>query len=194
MAYTDTRVKLEDGAKPDYINACYVDSPLGKDSKIIAMQGPLANTIEHVWRMILQENVTLVVSTCSLFENGRAKCEKFWPDNTNPAFKFNHAPPGVSVWKSAEDQQLIEGVVLREFTYKKGSSQKKVRQLHYTGWPDHDVPNKDSVPSFSVTLHEFIKWILASAADEKVVVHCSAGIGRTGTIITLATLLIQLRS
>lgn len=85
--------------------------------------------------------------------------------------------------------------MLREFTYKKGSSKpKKVRQLHYTGWPDHDVPNKDSVPSFSVTLDEFIQWILGSGADEKVVVHCSAGIGRTGTIITLATLLIQMRS
>lgn len=67
----------------DYINAGYIDSPFegsNSDRKFIACQGPLPHTIKHLWRMVLQENVTLIISTCNLVENGIQKCEKFWPD------------------------------------------------------------------------------------------------------------------
>ena len=79
----------------DYINACYIDvsilkivilvqSPFGEDQKIIAAQGPLDNTIRHFWRMVVQENVTMIVSTCNLVEGKIQKCEMFWPDKQFP--------------------------------------------------------------------------------------------------------------
>ena len=65
-----------------YINANFVDGPIGlNDRKIIACQGPLENTYTDFWRMVSQENVTLIVTTCKEVENGRHKCHKFWPSD-----------------------------------------------------------------------------------------------------------------
>lgn len=67
-----------------------------------------------------------------------------------------------------------------------------MRQLHYTGWPDHGVPSGDSMTSFQLMLEHFIMMLLTSGQNEKVVVHCSAGIGRTGTTISLAHNIVHL--
>lgn len=97
LTYDKTRVILKKGAdvsqrvESDYINACYVNSPfpdhstpgIEGDRKIIASQGPLPETTEHFWQMIVENNVTLIVSTCRLQESGRAKCNKFWPNKGN---------------------------------------------------------------------------------------------------------------
>ena len=73
-----------------------------------------------------------------------------------------------------------------------GIKDRIVAQLHYTGWPDHGVPSGDSILSFKQMLEIFTLFLLESEASEKAVVHCSAGIGRTGTTISLAHLIIQL--
>ncbi len=89
LAYTHSRVNLVardsiqegDPYVNDYINANFVDGPLGNvnDRKIIACQGPLENTHTDFWRMVAQENVTLIVTTCNVTEKGRPKCHHFWP-------------------------------------------------------------------------------------------------------------------
>lgn len=99
LAYKKSRVVLRKGVDlardpaSDYINACYVNSPFVKadpeskhvlgDRKIIASQGPLPETTDHFWQMIVENNVSLIVSTCRTWENGRAKCEPFWPGNSD---------------------------------------------------------------------------------------------------------------
>ena len=65
-----------------------------------------------------------------------------------------------------------------------------VVQLHYTGWPDHGVPTGETMDSFRIMLDEFITFLLTK--DEKAIVHCSAGVGRTGTTIVLAHLIMNL--
>ncbi len=73
-----------------YVNANFVHSPLGLDKKLIAAQGPKSNTVDHFWRMIIEHNVTMVVSVCRLEEGGRSKCHKYWPEgdsDTDPTFK-----------------------------------------------------------------------------------------------------------
>lgn len=84
IPYDDTRVILRDmGDDPQesYINADYVHSPANnKDRKIIASQGPRDNTTSHFWRMIVQENVTFIVTVCKLEESGIPKCHKYWPE------------------------------------------------------------------------------------------------------------------
>jgi len=85
LAYDHTRVKLTTGRKGDeiadgYINANHIDSPLKQgDGRIIASQGPLSTTVKHFWRMCVEQNVSLIVTTCRLREGKRLKCEKFWP-------------------------------------------------------------------------------------------------------------------
>ena len=69
---------FEDG----YINANFVDGPLGvADRKIIASQGPLAETFQDFWRMVSQENVTLIVMLCNVVEKNMHKCHQYWPPN-----------------------------------------------------------------------------------------------------------------
>ena len=92
LTYHKSRVKLVRGLyhndkASDYINACYVNSPFENadgsdfgDKKIIASQGPLPQTTDHFWQMIIENNVTMIVSTCKTSENGRTKCNQFWPD------------------------------------------------------------------------------------------------------------------
>jgi len=81
ITYNKSRVHLSKGVNlnedpaSDYINACYINSPFAGDRKIIASQGPLPNTLDHFWQMIIENNVTMVVSTCRLQENRRPKCE-----------------------------------------------------------------------------------------------------------------------
>lgn len=69
-----------------------------------------------------------------------------------------------------------------------------ITQLHYTGWPDHGVPSGESMKCFGQTLEMFSDFIALSEPNEKVVVHCSAGIGRTGTIVTLMYILINIQA
>jgi protein tyrosine phosphatase len=89
IPYDDTRVLLQDRwvnaenhAIDSYINADYINSVMWKnDKKLIATQGPLEITTGHFWRMVLQENVKLIICVCQLSENGDEKCHKYWPDN-----------------------------------------------------------------------------------------------------------------
>lgn len=99
LTYGKSRVILKHGveqsddkAVADYINACYVNSPLGS-KKIIASQGPKPETTEHFWQMIVENNVSLIVSTCQLKENGRAKCNQFWPRTDKENFLISQADP-----------------------------------------------------------------------------------------------------
>jgi protein tyrosine phosphatase len=99
LPFDHTRVRLVDrgleGEKDinEYINANFVDGPLKEgDRKIIGSQGPKENTYTDFWRMIAQENVTLIVTTCNLKEKGRTKCHQFWPytvDSNNPVSLAN---------------------------------------------------------------------------------------------------------
>jgi protein tyrosine phosphatase len=95
MTYEKTRVRLVAGieenntGKPgkEYINACYVNSPV-LSKKIIASQGPLPQTVDHFWQMIIENNVNMIVSTCNTKEAGRPKCEQFWPKDVGKPFFF----------------------------------------------------------------------------------------------------------
>lgn len=96
LPYGETRVVLQkrpgDETNDHYINANYIDSALEKgDKKIIASQGPLPQTIRHFWRMVIQEDVKMIVTTCNLVEGTRRKCEKFWPDTCSKTeSNFSH--------------------------------------------------------------------------------------------------------
>ena len=81
----------EDAEALGYINANFVDGPLGPlaNRKIIGCQGPKDNTYPELWRMVAQENVTLIVTTCNTIEKGSHKCHRFWPNDSNQ-FEFSN--------------------------------------------------------------------------------------------------------
>ena len=102
---------------------------------------------------------------------------------------------GITVEESAPTIALTNTLFLRKFKLTDvdlGITNREIRQLHYTGWPDHGVPKTSSLVSFKQMFEIFTYMLLTSESTEKAIVHCSAGIGRTGTTIGVAQLIVSL--
>uniref|UniRef100_A0A8C4RJK8 Receptor-type tyrosine-protein phosphatase kappa n=1 Tax=Erpetoichthys calabaricus TaxID=27687 RepID=A0A8C4RJK8_ERPCA len=180
IAYDHSRVILqpmEDDPSSDYINANYIDG-YQRPSHYIATQGPVHETVYDFWRMIWQEQSACVVMVTNLVEVGRVKCYKYWPDDAEVYGDFKVT--------FVEVEPLAEYVV-RTFTLeRRGFNElREVKQFHFTGWPDHGVPYH------ATGLLSFIRRVKMSNPPSAgpIVVHCSAGAGRTGCYIVIDIML-----
>uniref|UniRef100_A0A8C9WEJ7 Receptor-type tyrosine-protein phosphatase kappa n=1 Tax=Scleropages formosus TaxID=113540 RepID=A0A8C9WEJ7_SCLFO len=176
IAYDHSRVILqpmEDDPSSDYINANYID--VSDHSRDL---GPVHETVYDFWRMIWQEQSACIVMVTNLVEVGRVKCYKYWPDDAEVYGDFKVT--------FVEVEPLAEYVV-RTFTLeRRGFNElREVKQFHFTGWPDHGVPYH------ATGLLSFIRRVKMSNPPSAgpIVVHCSAGAGRTGCYIVIDIML-----
>ncbi|CAG2218792.1 Tyrosine-protein phosphatase 1,Tyrosine-protein phosphatase non-receptor type 13,Tyrosine-protein phosphatase non-receptor type 7 [Mytilus edulis] len=177
--YDHTRVILESNGGSDYINANYVDG-FEKEKCYIACQGPIKPTVADHWKMIWQENVYQIVMLTNLVEGIKIKCEQYWPSGGKQMVLGN-----LIIRLNVEKERTA--YVTREITIedKKTSKKRKVTQYHFTAWPDHGTPD----PLYLVLFHRHVMSDTKAGHSGPLLVHCSAGIGRTGTYIALDALL-----
>ncbi|XP_029847105.3 receptor-type tyrosine-protein phosphatase epsilon [Ixodes scapularis] len=177
LPYDHSRVKLKPTpgiAFSDYINANYIDGYC-RPKRYIATQGPRTNTVSDFWKMVWQENVCKIVMLTNLIEKGKAKCEQYWPDE---AATYGDIQVHLMASETFPDYDV------RQLHLTLADTTREVKHFHLRSWPDHGVPLYPNV------LLAFRKKVNQYRAfnEAPVVVHCSAGVGRTGTYILLDTL------
>ncbi|XP_046857047.1 uncharacterized protein LOC124450436 isoform X2 [Xenia sp. Carnegie-2017] len=167
-AYDHSRVILS-GAD-SYINANLIQ---GIQSEVyIASQGPMADTVNEFWRMIWEQDCTSIICLTKIVEMGKVKCFQYWTDEETSF--------GEIVVKTRKTEMFAD-YVIRYLDVKKGGTTKKVTQYHFLSWPDHGVPR---YPTKLLVFRQ--RFRAMHLVDTKpIVVHCSAGVGRTGAFIAL---------
>ncbi|XP_026831985.1 tyrosine-protein phosphatase 99A isoform X3 [Drosophila erecta] len=191
-AYDHSRVHLHPtpGQKKnlDYINANFIDG-YQKGHAFIGTQGPLPDTFDCFWRMIWEQRVAIIVMITNLVERGRRKCDMYWPKDGVETY-------GVIQVKLIEEEVMstytVRTLQIKHLKLKKKkqcNTEKLVYQYHYTNWPDHGTPDHP------LPVLNFVKKSSAANPAEAgpIVVHCSAGVGRTGTYIVLDAMLKQIQ-
>ncbi|XP_054914100.1 receptor-type tyrosine-protein phosphatase H-like [Poeciliopsis prolifica] len=187
LPYDWCRVKLNSSSAPkdmDYINASYIPG-YSSSREYIATQGPLPHTVADFWRMIWEQSVKRVVMVTNHIEAGGNKCAQYWPEDMKQS---QYGDVLVSVTSELKEQNWT----LRQFTIKqkRSSEQRSVRHFHFTVWPDRGVPQGTDV---LIQFRRIVRQDIESDGSEApTVVHCSDGVGRTGTFIALDFLLQQL--
>ncbi|XP_064786416.1 receptor-type tyrosine-protein phosphatase eta isoform X3 [Oncorhynchus masou masou] len=184
LPYDSSRVKLSIHGSPfdDYINSNYIPG-YNSRKEFIAAQGPLPGTVNEFWRMIWEKNVQTLVMLTRCNEQGRVKCEEYYPSETK---HFEN----ITVTTTSEIP--LEDWTIRDFDVKnvKTVETRSVRHFHFTAWPDHGVPETtELLINFRHLVREHMDQY---SRHSPTVVHCSAGVGRTGTFIAIDRLIFQI--
>ncbi|NWX32600.1 PTPRJ phosphatase, partial [Notiomystis cincta] len=185
LPYDISRVKLsnQSSGTGDYINANYMPGYNSKKA-FIAAQGPLPNTIEDFWQMIWEKSIYSIVMLTKCVEQARTKCEQYWPDKQPKSYG--------DIIVTMVSEVILPEWTIRDFTVEKSNTPEShtVRQFHFTSWPDHGVPETtDLLINFRHLIHEYNSQ---NPMDSPTLVHCSAGVGRTGTFIAIDRLIQQM--
>ncbi|XP_076849179.1 receptor-type tyrosine-protein phosphatase delta isoform X9 [Brachyhypopomus gauderio] len=185
IAYDHSRVLLSaiDGIPgSDYINSNYIDG-YRKQNAYIATQGALPETFGDFWRMVWEQRSANIVMMTKLEERSRVKCDQYWPTRGTETYGL--------IQVTLLDTVELATYCVRTFAlYKNGSSEKReVRQFQFTAWPDHGVPEHPT-PFLA-----FLRRVKACNPPDAgpMVVHCSAGVGRTGCFIVIDAMLERIK-
>ncbi|XP_022916311.1 tyrosine-protein phosphatase non-receptor type 4 [Onthophagus taurus] len=184
--YDATRVILKNTTENDYINANYVNMKINGTeiiNKYIATQGPLQSTTEDFWNMIYEQDCNLIVMLTTLTERGRPKCHKYWPC-TGESIGFEN----ISIKCLHEQEDSSGSFIFRDFilTENISKSERQIRHMQYVAWPDHGVPDS---PIQFLDFTNRVRDVRKISPESVIVVHCSAGIGRTGVLVLMETAL-----
>ena len=160
-------LKIDNG----YINASYLTSLYG-NAKYIAAQGPLPNTVDHFWEMVWKENCHLIVMLTPLKEGSRVKCHDYWRGSQAGVY---------SITLQSESEAPVANTIIRKLVLTRNGQDRTISQIHFTGWPDHQKSN----PDILLKLIGYYNELADALPSFPAVVHCSAGVGRTGTFCAI---------
>ena len=183
--YKDNFVKISTPHKA--INASWIHFPY--ENSFISAQAPLQNTIDDFWTMCFDHKINLIIMLCNLEENGKEKCVEYWENEKRDILDSN-----ASVFESnfvinytteqINDDIIIRNINIRDKT-KDQNNEKKIIQIHYGSWPDHQSVDLQSIYGNILFMFNMVD---KEIGNSPILVHCSAGVGRTGTFIALYNL------
>ncbi|XP_036056657.1 tyrosine-protein phosphatase non-receptor type 13 isoform X2 [Onychomys torridus] len=179
LPYDSTRVPL--GDEGGYINASFIRIPVGTQEFVyIACQGPLPTTVGDFWQMVWEQNSTVIAMMTQEVEGEKVKCQRYWPSILGTTTMANERLRLVLL-----RMQQLKGFVVRVMSLEdvRTGEVRHISHLNFTAWPDHDTPSQ---PDDLLTFISYMRHIHTSGP---VVTHCSAGIGRSGTLICIDVVL-----
>ncbi|KAK3119449.1 hypothetical protein QOZ80_9AG0670730 [Eleusine coracana subsp. coracana] len=171
LPFDKNRVRLQNSAN-DYINASHIKTPGNDKRKYISTQGPQPNMFEDFWQMVYENSCPAIIMVTPVEPE---KCHEYLPINKEGQRQYGKF--NVKITKTKHDG-LVE---LRALKIRRNEAEKVHSVLHirYSKWPDHHVPND------STDVRKFLKRLYHIPKEHPIVVHCSAGIGRAGSTITI---------
>ncbi|KFU91352.1 Receptor-type tyrosine-protein phosphatase C, partial [Chaetura pelagica] len=184
LPYDHNRVELSEipgDPGSDYINASYIDG-FKEPRKYIAAQGPKDETTDDFWRMIWEQKATIIVMVTRCEEGKRNKCAQYWPSMENGSATYGDIIVKINESKTCPDYVIQK---LHITNGRERTAGRDVTHIQFTSWPDHGVPED---PHLLLKLRRRVK-ALSNFFSGPIVVHCSAGVGRTGTYIGIDAML-----
>ncbi|TKS85741.1 Receptor-type tyrosine-protein phosphatase epsilon [Collichthys lucidus] len=168
----------------DYINASFIDGYRQKDY-FIATQGPLSHTVEDFWRMVWEWRCHSIVMLTELKEREQEKCFQYWPSEGSVTFG------DYSVELTGDT--LCETFTLKDMvlTYRPEKQSQHVRHFHFHGWPEIGIPAEGRG---MIDIIAAVQRQQQQSGNRPIIVHCSAGAGRTGTFIALSNILERVKA
>ncbi|XP_074761049.1 tyrosine-protein phosphatase non-receptor type 13 isoform X6 [Athene noctua] len=179
LPYDTTRVPL--GIEGGYINASFIRMPVGNEEFVyIACQGPLPTTVADFWQMVWEQNCTVIAMMTQEVEGEKIKCQRYWPDVLNKTTMINDR-----LRLALVRLQQLKGFIIRvlELEEIQTGEVRHISHLNFIAWPDHDTPSQ---PDDLLTFISYMRHVHKSGP---IVTHCSAGIGRSGTLICIDVVL-----
>ncbi|XP_054206633.1 tyrosine-protein phosphatase non-receptor type 13 isoform X20 [Homo sapiens] len=179
LPYDATRVPL--GDEGGYINASFIKIPVGKEEFVyIACQGPLPTTVGDFWQMIWEQKSTVIAMMTQEVEGEKIKCQRYWPNILGKTTMVSNR-----LRLALVRMQQLKGFVVRAMTLEDIQTRevRHISHLNFTAWPDHDTPSQ---PDDLLTFISYMRHIHRSGP---IITHCSAGIGRSGTLICIDVVL-----
>uniref|UniRef100_A0ABI8A497 Tyrosine-protein phosphatase non-receptor type 13 n=1 Tax=Felis catus TaxID=9685 RepID=A0ABI8A497_FELCA len=179
LPYDATRVPL--GDEGGYINASFIKIPVGKEEFVyIACQGPLPTTVGDFWQMIWEQKSTVIAMMTQEVEGEKIKCQRYWPNILGKTTMVSDR-----LRLALVRMQQLKGFVVRAMALEdiQTGETRHISHLNFTAWPDHDTPSQ---PDDLLTFISYMRHIHKSGP---IITHCSAGIGRSGTLICIDVVL-----
>ncbi|XP_041446533.1 receptor-type tyrosine-protein phosphatase C isoform X3 [Xenopus laevis] len=183
LPYDDNRVVLSEiQGEPgsDYINASYING-FKEPRKYIAAQGPKNETIYDFWRMVWEQKSTIIVMVTRCEEGNRNKCAQYWPSMEDEFATYNEIVVKIT------GEKIFPDYITRKLhiNNERERSERDVTHIQFTVWPDHGVPDD---PNLLLKLRRRVN-ALSNFFSGPIIVHCSAGVGRTGTYVSIDAML-----
>lgn len=187
VPYDHSRIKLTRGSE-DYINANLI--PVDEaNRKYILTQGPLPYTVGHFWAMVWEQSSKAILMLNGLVERGYVKCHLYWPTNLNELTLHDDVGLSTELVSEEQSEHFVTRKIILTDLLNPNRPRREILQFHYTSWPDFGLPESPS---------SFLQFLFAvrqsGALDLTIngppIVHCSAGIGRSGTLCLVDSCLV----